>query len=83
METLDKLSQSEFENILNNKLNGELFKTKYWLNYPRSIFYYKETDNDFRNEIGIYTGEHTYGIYIYLTQSNPNFKCFRKENCNV
>lgn len=64
MVILEKLTQLEFEKMLNERLKGESFKTKYWVNYPRSIFYYKDNDSDFMNEIGIYTAEQTYGIYI-------------------
>lgn len=61
---LEKLDQAEFEDLLTNKLNGEIFKIKHWLNYPNSIFYYKYHDVNCSSEIGIYTGEYTYGIYI-------------------
>lgn len=60
----DKLDQFDFEQQLINKLSGEKFIRKYWVNYPNSLFYYKESDINFNNEIGIYTNEYTYGIYI-------------------
>jgi hypothetical protein len=58
------MDKKEFEDKLLVRLMGDSFIKKIWLNYPNSTFYYLPGDKDFKNEIGIYTKENAYGIYI-------------------
>lgn len=58
------MSYSEFVVELNKRLNGKSFKTKKWLNYPNSIFFYYLDDDIMKDEIGIYTDKYTYKIFI-------------------
>lgn len=63
-ENMTNLSFSEFIEMLDTKSNGRKFKSKRWMNYPKSIFYYWEDDEQMQNEIAIYTCETAWGIYI-------------------
>ena len=58
----EKLTREEFEKRLREK-HGEIY-TRYWTNYPNSIFYYdRNTDIDGTTpNIGIYTGEIAYSL---------------------
>jgi hypothetical protein len=59
------LRHEEFLDNLLAAANGRKFKSKTWVNYPNSIFYYWENEEpNGNNEIGIYTGLRAWGIYI-------------------
>ena len=61
---MNRMDFTEFIKTLEAKLNGRGYKGKRWGNYPNSIFYYYDNDNEMQHEIAIYTNETTYGIYI-------------------
>lgn len=62
--TLSKITHDEFIEELEKRLNGKKYKTKYWSNYPKSIFYYYEDDNEMTREIAAYTASDAWGIYV-------------------
>ncbi len=59
----EQISQVEFEERLAARLGGNHFFRHRFMNYPNSVFYYKNGDDpSANNEIGIYTSPTAYGF---------------------
>ena len=58
------MTLSDFLKRIENVVGNEGYKTKRWVNYPDSVFFYRKGDEDFRSEIGIYTSESAWGLYV-------------------
>jgi len=61
---METLKFDEFMTLLNIRAAGRKYKEKSWSNYPTSIFYYWDDDEQMQNEIAAFTSNTTYGIYI-------------------
>ena len=61
---ITEMSYTEFIAEMEKRLDGKKYKSKKWVNYPKSIFFYFADDNVMQDEIAIYTAPTAWGIYV-------------------
>ena len=61
---IKEMSYTEFIDELEKRLDGKKYKTKKWVNYPMSTFFYFADDDVMQDEIAIYTKPTAWGIFV-------------------